>query len=412
MPRFRFRAVAASGELVEGELEAASQGEVVDQLRAQGHLPLLADPVTGEPGAGGGGLVQRLRQPLFGSARVRRRDLAIMTRELATLLEAGMSLDQSLRLMTDLVENRAVRDLLGELLEAIRGGSTLADALAQHDAVFSDAYVSLVRAGEAGGSLNDVLARLAVYLDSAEVLAERVRSALVYPVILLVMAGLSIAILLTVVLPQFTTLFESAEAELPLLTRVVIGLGDFVQQTWWLILLALAAFALWFRRALKVPASRARIDRLVLSLPLAGDLATKLDVARFARTLGTLLGNGVPVLTALSIVRMTLINSVLRDAVEQATAGAKEGQGISQPLERTRRFPKLALHLIGVGEKSGRLEPMLMKVAEIYDREVQLTIERMMSLLVPVLTIGLGLVIAAIIGAILSAILQAYQLPL
>ena len=412
MPRFRFRAVAASGELVEGELEAASQGEVVDQLRAQGHLPLLADPVTGEGDARGGGLVQRLRQPLFGSARVRRRDLAIMTRELATLLEAGMSLDQSLRLMTDLVENRAVRDLLGELLEAIRGGSTLADALAQHDAVFSDAYVSLVRAGEAGGSLNDVLARLAVYLDSAEVLAERVRSALVYPVILLVMAGLSIAILLTVVLPQFTTLFESAEAELPLLTRVVIGLGDFVQQTWWLILLALAAFALWFRRALKMPASRARIDRLVLSLPLAGDLATKLDVARFARTLGTLLGNGVPVLTALSIVRMTLINGVLRDAVEQATAGAKEGQGISQPLERTRRFPKLALHLIGVGEKSGRLEPMLMKVAEIYDREVQLTIERMMSLLVPVLTIGLGLVIAAIIGAILSAILQAYQLPL
>ena len=151
---------------------------------------------------------------------------------------------------------------------------------------------------------------------------------------------------------------------------------------------------------------------MLLGVPLAGELATKLDVARFARTLGTLLANGVPVLSALAIARMTLINAVLRDAVEQAAAGAKEGQGIAQPLDRTRRFPKLALHLIGVGEKSGRLEPMLMKVAEIYDREVQLTIERMMSLLVPVLTIGLGLVIAAIIGAILSAILQAYQLPL
>ena len=177
-------------------------------------------------------------------------------------------------------------------------------------------------------------------------------------------------------------------------------------------LLALVAFALWFRRALRVPESRARIDRLLLAVPLAGELATKLDTARFARTLGTLLGNGVPVLQALSIVRPTLINAVLRGAVGQAAAGAKEGQGIARPLERTRRFPKLALHLIGVGESSGRLEVMLMKVAEIYDREVQLTIERMMSLLVPVLTIGLGIFIAAIIGAILSAILQAYQLPL
>ncbi|MDX1541992.1 MAG: type II secretion system F family protein [Geminicoccaceae bacterium] len=412
MARFRFRAVAASGERVEGELEAASQSEVVDQLRSQGHLPLLADPVSGDAGAAGGGLLARLRQPLFGRARITRRDLSIMTRELATLLDAGLSLDQSLRLMIELVENPAVRDLLQELLEAIKGGSTLADALAAHDEVFSEAYVGMVRAGEAGGSLNDVLARLALWLDNAEVLAERVRAALVYPLILLVMAGLSIAILLTVVLPQFTALFESAEAELPLLTRVIIAIGDFVQRTWWLILLAMVAFTLWFRRALRVPESRAWIDRMLLAMPLAGDLATKLDTARFARTLSTLLANGVPVLQALAIVRATLINSVLRDAVGQAAAGAKEGQGVARPLERTRRFPKLALHLIGVGEGSGRLEPMLMKVAEVYDREVQLTIDRMMSLLVPVLTIGLGIFIAAIIGAILSAILQAYQLPL
>jgi general secretion pathway protein F len=413
MARFHFRAVAASGEVVEGDLEAASQDEVVEQLRRQGHLPLRAEPLEGgRATATGPGLAARLRQPLFGRARVTRKDLAIMTRELATLLEAGLSLDQAFRLMVDLVDHEAVRRLLQELLEAIQGGSTLADALEARADIFPDAYVSMVRAGEAGGSLDEVLARLAHHLDSSEALAQQVRSALVYPVILLVMAGLSIAILLTVVLPQFTELFESAEAELPLLTRVIIGVGDVVQQTWWIMLLALTAFLLWFRRALKTSTTRARIDRLLLEVPLAGELATKLDVARFSRTLGTLLGNGVPLLGAMAIVQGTLANAMLREAVEQAAAGAKEGQGIAQPLERTKRFPKLALHLIAVGERSGRLEAMLMKVAEIYDKEVQLTIERMMSLLVPTLTIGLGLVIAGIIGAILSAILQAYQLPL
>lgn len=411
MARFRYRAVAGSGELLEGELEADSQSEVINQLRGQGHLPLAAEAVHGSL-TRGPGLLARLRQPLFGSQKVSRRDLAIMTRELATLLEAGLSLDQSLRLMVDLVESQAVQQLLRELLEAIQGGSTLADALAAHEGVFPDAYVSMVRAGEAGGSLDDVLARLAQYLDRSQALAEQVRSALVYPVILLVMAGVSVIILLTVVLPQFTALFESAGAELPLLTRIIIGLGAFVQQTWWLMLVALAAFALWLRRALRAAASRAWIDRLLLRLPLVGDLATRLDVARFARTLGVLLANGVPVLNALAIVQGTLANTGLREAVQSATAGAREGQGLAQPLERTGRFPKLALHLIAVGEKSGRLEPMLMKVAEIYDREVQLTIERLMTLLVPALTISLGLLIAGIIGAILSAILQAYQLPL
>jgi general secretion pathway protein F len=411
MARFHFRAVAATGEVLEGELEADSQAAVIEQLRGQGHLPLAADPVTGA-GAAAGGLMRRLRQPLFQSSRITRKDLAIMTRELSTLLDAGLSLDQSFRLMLDLVENPAVRRLIEELLEAIQGGSTLADALAAHGRVFPSAYVSMVRAGEAGGSLDEVLARLAVHLDRALTLSEQVRSALVYPLILLGMAGLSIVILLTLVLPQFTTLFESAEAELPLMTRLVIGTGEFVQRTWWLMALAVVAFALWFRRALRTPPMRARIDRLLLGLPLAGELAIKLDVARFARTLGVLLGNGVPLLSALAIVQGTLANTVLREAVERVAAGAKEGQGLAQPLERTGRFPKLALHLIGVGERSGRLEPMLMKVAEIYDREVQLTIERMMTLLVPILTISLGVVIAGIIGAILSAILQSYQLPL
>jgi general secretion pathway protein F len=408
MARFHFRAVSGTGDLVEGEMEAESQAQVVRQLRGQGHMPLSADPVAAGASSG---LVRLLRQPLFGGGRVTRRDVSVMTRELATLLDSGLTLDQSLRLMIDLVESEPTRKLLSEILDAVHGGSSLADALAAHERVFSRAYVSMVRAGEAGGSLNEVLARLAQHLDQAEALSEQVRSAMVYPVLLLFMAGLSIVILLTVVLPQFTVLFENAEAELPLLTRVVIGLGGFVQRGWWLILLAIAGLALYLRRMLRQPSSRAVIDRFALRVPLFGELLVKLDVARFARTLATLLGNGVPLLTALSIVKDTLANTALREAVESASAGVKEGQGLAGPLSRTGRFPKLALHLTGVGERSGRLEPMLAKVAEIYDREVQSTIERLMTLLVPALTISLGVLIAGIIGAILAAILSAYQLP-
>ena len=407
MARFHYRAVASSGEIIEGEVEAASQAEVVRQVRGQGHMLLAADPVRA-----GASLTQLLNQPLFGAGKVKKKDVAILTRELSTLLGAGLTLDQALGLMIELAENASVRRLMGEMLDDVQGGKSLADALARHDRVFDRAYISMVRAGEAGGSLTEVLQRLAQHLDEAELLTEQVRSALIYPIILLIMAGLSIAILLTVVLPQFTQLFESADAELPLITQVIIGTGAFVQESWWIMLLVMVILVLYGRRLLHRPASRAVIDRWLLGIPLAGELATKLDTARFARTLATLIGNGVPLLQALAIVRDTLVNSALREAVAEAALGVKEGQGLAAPLERTGRFPKLALNLASVGERSGRLESMLIKIADIYDREVKSTIDRMMTLFVPVLTIGLGMIIATIIGGILSAILQAYQLPL
>jgi general secretion pathway protein F len=415
MARFRYRAVAASGDLIEGEMEAASEAKLLEQLRSQGHLPLRAETLAegaAPVAASGGSLGERLRQPLFGSGRIGRTEVAIMTRELATLLDAGLTLDQSLRVLIDQVESEALRRLLAQMLEQIQGGSTLADALAQHEGVFSRAYISMVRAGEAGGSLDDVLGRLAEFLDGAEALAEQVKSALVYPILVLIIAGASIMILLTVVLPQFTPLFESAGAELPTLTKVVLTLGELTQRYWWAMLLALAAGIWLLRRMMARPASRARIDALTLRLPLFGPLFAKLDTARMARTLGTLLGNGVPLLQALSIVEQTLGNAVLRQAIADAAIEVKEGRGLATSLSRTERFPKLALHLLAVGERSGRLEPMLMKIAELFDRDVRSTIERLMALLVPLLTIGLGVVIALIIGAIMMAILSAYQLPL
>jgi general secretion pathway protein F len=412
MTRFRYRAVNAAGDLIEGEIEGQDQGAVIEQLRGQGHLPLATEPLA--PGAEdpGSALLRRLRQPVFGGGPVGRHEVALITRQLATMLDAGLTIDQTLRFLVELADKEALRRLLTDLLARVQSGSTLADACAEHEEVFSRAYVSLVRAGEAGGALNEVLARLAAYLENAEKLAEQVKSALIYPIILLVVAGLSIVVLLTVVVPQFTPLFESAGAELPLLTRIVVGAGALMQDWWWLLLLALVV--LWWlgRRLMQRPDSRARIDRALLRLPLLGGLLTRIDTARLARTLGTLLANGVPILNALAIATQTIGNAALREALGETATAVKEGKGVADPLARTGRFPLLAVRLIAVGERSGHLEAMLLKIADIYDGEVRSTVERLMSLLVPALTLGLGLVIAAIIGAVLMAILSAYELPL
>jgi general secretion pathway protein F len=413
MARFRYRAVAASGELLQGEMDAVSQATVVERLRGQGHLPLAADEVA----AGAARrrqltLMQRLRQPVFGQARVTRREIAMMTRELATLLEAGLTLDQSLKLLIELAAGEPLEALLVDLLERIQGGSSLADALAQHDRLFPRVYVSMVRAGETGGALREVLGRLARYLDEAEVLREQVKSALVYPTLLLILAVVSIIILLTVVLPQFTPLFENAGAQLPWLTRAVMLVGDAVQRWWWLMLLAGIGAVGIARRQLRRPARRAQVDRWLLKVPLVGELLAKIDTARFARALGTLLANGVPPLTALAIVQDALTNATLRRALADAATAMKDGGGLAAPLGRSNVFPRLAVHLLGVGEESGQLDPMLLKIAEVFDRDVRSTIERLMALLVPVLTIMLGAIVAVIITSVLMAILSAYDLQL
>lgn len=413
MAQFRYRAVGASGELVHGEMEAASQATVVERLRGQGHLPLAADELA----AGVGPrrrltLMQWLRRPILGQVRVTRREVAMMTRELATLLEAGLTLDQALKLLIELTAGEPLEGLLADLLERIQGGSSLADALAQHAKLFPRVYVSMVRAGETGGALREVLGRLARYLDEAEALREQVKSALVYPVLLLILAAVSIVILLTVVLPQFTPLFENAGAQLPWLTRAVMLVGDGVQRWWWLLLLGGVGVTWLARRQLRRPARRAQVDRWLLRVPLLGELLAKIDTARFARALGTLLANGVPPLAALAIVQDALGNSTLRRALGEAATAMKDGGGLAAPLGRAGVFPKLAVHLLAVGEESGQLDPMLLKIAEVFDRDVQSTIERLMALLVPALTIVLGAIVAVIITSVMMAILSAYDLQL
>lgn len=414
MPRFYFRAVSKDGDRVEGEIEAADQNAVLLEIRNRRQMPLAIEPVNGMNASSGGQrrFLDRLNQPIFGNAGLTSRDRMIMTRELATLLNAGLTVDQSLTFLIDVATNKGQRELFTDLLESVQGGSTLADAIDRHRSSFSPAYVSLVRAGEAGNALADVFSRLADYMERSETLSQKVRSALVYPILLLVMAAASVAILLIVVLPQFTPMFESAGADLPWLTKAVVATGEAAEAYWWLLLTVGALAGFWFKTRLGHPPSRAVIDQWVLTMPLVGELVAKMDTARLARTVGTLLTNGVSLPNALAIARDSLSNAVLRQSVDGTLSAVKEGKGLAGPIGQAGHFPALAVKLAAVGERSGHLETMLMKTADIFDQEVARSVDRMMTLLVPILTIAVGIVIATIIGAILSAILAAYQLPI
>ncbi len=328
------------------------------------------------------------------------------------MLGAGLPLDRALEILVGLADKENVAKLLVRVLDGVRGGVTLADAMADQDGTFPDFYVSMVRAGEAGGTLDVVLARLAGFLEKSQALTDSVRSALIYPVILLVMAGLSIIVLLTLVIPEFKPLFDDAGEALPLATRVLVAVGEVFERWFWLMALVAIALVLFVRRRLANAAFRRRWDGMMLRLPLFGDLTRKIEVARFARTLGTLLGNGVALLGALTIVKDTLGNTVIGAAVEGVADRLKEGKGLAEPMAASGAFPALAVQLVRVGEETGALETMLTKVADIFDGEVGRTTQRLLSLLVPLLTIGLGLLIAAIIGSVLVAFLSVNELAL
>ncbi len=405
MPHFRYKAVSATGETLEGEMEAADQAAVVRRLQSAGHLPISADSIA----AGVSGSF--LSRDLFARRRANRRDIHMLTRELATLIQAGLPLDRSFEILIDLSEEQVVRALLESILESISGGASLADAMAAQPGIFPRYYLSMIQAGEAGGTLDVVLARLSDFMERSHAMRESVRSALIYPVILVVMSLSAVVILLSVVVPRFRPLFEDAGQALPVPTRIVVGLGDAFAAYWWLMLAVVVIAGLALRWQLARPAFRLRWDRMLLALPLLGDVIVRAEVARFARTLGTLLGNGVSLLGALSLATNTVGNSGLARELDEVSDAVRQGRPLTEPLLGSELFPPLATHLTRVGEETGRLDEMLLKVAEIYDQEVSRAIERMLALLIPVLTIALGLVIAGIIGSILVAILSVYQLP-
>ena len=406
MPLFRYKAVTPTGEAQEGEMEGLAQYAVVERLQSMGLIPIRVDETVAQVAGLGIG------QGLFRKNRVMQDDVAVFTQELATLLKAGLPLDRCLEILIGLSASEAVRLLMTQVREDVRGGAALSAALEAQSGIFSRFYLNMIRAGEAGGALDVVLQRLNEFMERSKELKETVKSALMYPAILIGVAVLSVVVLLMWVVPQFSHMFEESGKALPLPTQIVIGAGDFVQRYWWVMMLGGVGLYSWFSRQMREPASRYKWDKRLLGLPLVGDLVGKLEVARFSRTLGTLLGNGVSLLTALSIVKDTLSNTVMSEGLGIVAVQLKEGKGLGRPLMDTGLFPKLAIHLVMVGEETGKLQEMLIRIADIYDREVHSTVKRMLALMEPVLILGLGLVIGGIIMSILVAILSVNDLAM
>jgi len=398
MPLFEYKAVSPSGETVRGTMEAASMDMVILKLQEAGNVPLHAR----ESGSGGFSL-SNLRLSRRG---MNAREVGQFTQQLSTLLSAGLPLDRSLHVLMELSENERVQRTVTDIRDRVREGGSLSDALEEQHGAFNRLFINMVRAGEVGGTLDVTLLRLTDYLERSRDLKDSVISALIYPILLLLLAAGSLILLLVYVIPQFTPIFEELGGDLPLITKIVLGVGAILQNFWWAIIL-LTALAVWqFRRMLADQEKRFSWDGRVLSTKWVGDLVGKLETARFTRTLGTLLSNGVPLLSALSIARNVISNTVLRKDLNDAAREVKTGGGLAPNLASGGRFPRLALQMISVGEETGQLDAMLMKVSDTYDIEVRNTIERLLSVFTPVVTMLLAMLIGTIVMSVLLAILS------
>ena len=393
MPLYRYKALNTRGEVLDGQMEAANDGEVVARLQEQGHLPVEAKLASEGSGTSLRSLFQA--KPFAGDRLVQ------FTQQLATLLGAGQPLDRSLTILLELPEDDKARRSIADIRDAVRGGAPLSAALERQHGTFSRLYINMVRAGVAGGSMHETLQRLADYLERSSAMRGRVINAMVYPAILVVVVGFALLFLLGYVVPQFAQMYESLDVVLPWFTRAVLGLGMFVRD-WWLLLVVLPALGLlWFDRKRRNPVFRDRFDAWLLQKKIIGPLIAKLETARLARTLGTLLKNGVPLLVALGISRNVLSNRALSADVEQAAEDVKNGHGLSVSLAKGKRFPRLALQMVQVGEESGALDSMLLKTADTFEQETAQAMDRMLAALVPVITLVLAAVVAVVIIAVL-----------
>jgi general secretion pathway protein F len=397
MPWYAYSALSKVGAPISGETEAASRAAVVDWLLGLGHTPL---DIKERGQKKTRGLALQSKDALTSGERLQ------VTRELASLLEAGISLERSLRILAELLARPKARSLMTSVLERLRSGQSLARAMEVSEASFPPYYVGLVAAGEASGRLKENMTALATSLDRTMQLRERVTSALLYPALLLVMTGVTFVLLVTVVLPRLKPLFSEAGAALPLPTRIVLGLGDFVQDYGWVLFGLFLFGTILFSEMLKMPAVRVGIDRTLLRLPLLLGLVQKSETAAFSRSLGTLLEAGLPMPAALSRVQSTLQNRAMTGAIGDVLAHVREGSSLSKALARPKLFPRMALELIHIGEETGALPHMLGRIADVYEREVTSTLERLVSLLVPAVTIGMGLMVGGLVASVLVGIMS------
>ncbi len=404
MPVFAYKGVDSAGKSTRGFVDAENLRSARSRLRREGvYLTEVAESDARPQDAAGSSSRISFR---FGSLRrVSGMDLAVATRQLSTLIGAGIPLIEALAALTEQVENARLKGVLGRVRDRVNEGASLADALA-NAGPFNDLYVSLVRAGETGGALEQVLGRLADYLESQVRLKNKVLTVTIYPIMMLAFALCVVAALVTFVLPQITQLLQSLNQPLPFYTRAIIGLSDFARQFWWAIIAVAVLAVVGSRSLLRTEAGRARWDAAKLRLPVLGKVTRQLAISRFSRTLSTLLAGGIPITKALDISKYVANNSVIGEAVDQARESLTEGSSLAAPLRVSGQFPPLVTHMVDVGERSGELEPMLAKVAETYDEQVEQSVSRMTALLEPILILVMVGVVLSIVLAVLGPLLQ------
>jgi general secretion pathway protein F len=404
MARFRYKAVGADGRRIDGEMDAADSASVIVQLRTAGHWPISAEPK--KAGIALSGFAPRVRA---WRDRVRSADITAVTRELATLLNAGIPLDSSLRVLERHAHQPKLKRALGGIHDAVQDGRRLSASLAEHD-MFDSLYVNLIKSGEASGSLADVLERLADHRERADAFRGSVVSALTYPIALAGVALVSLFVLVAFVIPRFIPLFDDAGAPLPVLTQAVFGIAGFLQSWWWALVGLAAIGASAAKRWLARAENRLRLDRWLLTAPLVGELVQGTETVRFARTLETLLRNGLPLLAALKLTQGVQRNRRVAAAIETAMEAVRSGRRLAPALASEHVLSSLAVELMTIGEESGQLESMLGKAAATYETRVEQKLKRLLTLLEPVLILGLGAVIALVIVSILTAMLGLNEL--
>ncbi len=389
MPVYRWEGKTLRGAIKRGELEAASEAALRIQLRQQNIIPTKVLSKGKEIKL----------QLSIGGSRISQKMIAVFTRQLATMIDAGLPLVQSLDILATQQQNKAFQSVLTAIRDDVESGSTFAAALGRHPKVFSDLYVNLVVAGEEGGILDNILLRLSNYIEKAVALKKKVKSAMVYPAAIVAVAVLVVSVLMIFVIPVFEKMFLSAGQSLPLLTVIIVGLSKLMKQYFLFIAAGLVVLAIIIRRYYKTEGGRRAIDAFLLKVPVFGLLLKKIAIARFSRTLSTLVSSGVPILDSLNIVAKTAGNQIVEDAIFKARSSISEGETIAEPLSRAKVFPPMVTQMISVGESTGSLDTMLSKIADFYEEEVDTTVATLTSLLEPFLMIFLGGTIGTIVIA-------------
>jgi len=420
MPQFQFTAADAKGEQMSGTVESTSEADAIQQLRSQGYYPLQVVEVgkgklaAKKPVAKGKSAAPKKAKSSTGG-RIKPKILMIFTRQLATLIDSGLPLLRGLTVLAKQEPNPVLRGTIGALADSVQGGSTFSEALAQHPRIFNKLYVNMVKAGELGGVLEVVLVRLAEYQEKAHKLKNKIVSAMVYPIIVMFIAVAILVFLMLFIVPKFETMFAEMgnDAELPMISQIVFGTSKFfLKPTIWIIpnivwvflLITLIGFllSLWG----KTKNGRRFIDSMKLKLPIFGDIQRKSAIARFSRTLGTLVTSGVPILQALNITRDTAGNVVVSDAIEKVHEAVKEGESIVSPMQTSSVFPSMVISMVDVGEETGQLPEMLLKVADVYDDEVDNAVTALTSILEPIMIVVLALVVGAVVFALFLPLIK------